>query len=281
MAPLSVVVGPAYTTAAVRVTGGQDERRGEPGAYAGGGRGRTCASPIKDVGDAFRRPLDKVDGIRCVLGLFEGVVTGAADGYWRMADRPAATLLHLGPGLGNGLANLHNARKASSGIVNIVGEHATYHIKHDAPLTSDIEGIARPVSAWVRTSPSARSVAADGRRRSLRRGRRPFRSRPSSCRPTPRGTRPMGFGRGPGARADARQRRRHRTACRDPALRRADHAHADGSRRPRARPGAGRSIATATGARLIAQGTTRASSAGPAACRSSDCPTRSTWRSAC
>ena len=110
----------------------------------------------------FVAALDKVDGIRCVLGLFEGVVTGAADGYWRMADRPAATLLHLGPGLGNGLANLHNARKASSGIVNIVGEHATYHIKHDAPLTSDIEGIARPVSAWVRTSPSARAVAADG-----------------------------------------------------------------------------------------------------------------------
>jgi acetolactate synthase-1/2/3 large subunit len=110
----------------------------------------------------FVAALDKVDGIRCVLGLFEGVVTGAADGYWRMADRPAATLLHLGPGLGNGLANLHNARKASSGIVNIVGEHATYHIKHDAPLTSDIEGIARPVSAWVRTSPNARAVAADG-----------------------------------------------------------------------------------------------------------------------
>src|SRR5688572_19185250 len=110
----------------------------------------------------FVAALDKVDGIRCVLGLFEGVVTGAADGYWRMAGRPAATLLHLGPGLGNGLANLHNARKASSGIVNIVGEHATYHIKHDAPLTSDIEGIARPVSAWVRTSPSAQHVAADG-----------------------------------------------------------------------------------------------------------------------
>ena len=110
----------------------------------------------------FVAALDKVDGIRCVLGLFEGVVTGAADGYWRMAQRPAATLLHLGPGLGNGLANLHNARKASSGIVNVVGEHATYHIKHDAPLTSDIEGIARPVSAWVRTSASAKHVAADG-----------------------------------------------------------------------------------------------------------------------
>ncbi len=110
----------------------------------------------------FVAALDKVEGIRCVLGLFEGVVTGAADGYWRMAGRPAATLLHLGPGLGNGLANLHNARKASSGIVNVVGEHATYHIKHDAPLTSDIEGIARPVSAWIRTSASAGAVAADG-----------------------------------------------------------------------------------------------------------------------
>src|SRR5215467_15221849 len=110
----------------------------------------------------FVAALDKVEGIRCVLGLFEGVVTGAADGYWRMAERPAATLLHLGPGLGNGLANLHNAKKASSAIVNIVGEHATHHIKHDAPLTSDIEGIARPVSHWVKTSTEARMVAADG-----------------------------------------------------------------------------------------------------------------------
>src|SRR5262245_22969644 len=110
----------------------------------------------------FVAALDKVDGIRCVLGLFEGVVTGAADGYWRMAERPAATLLHLGPGLGNGLANLHNAKKANSAIVNIVGEHATHHIKHDAPLTADIEGIARPISAWVRTSPNAKAIAADG-----------------------------------------------------------------------------------------------------------------------
>jgi acetolactate synthase-1/2/3 large subunit len=110
----------------------------------------------------FVAALDKVDGMRCVLALFEGVVTGAADGYWRMAEKPAATLLHLGPGLGNGLANLHNAKKANSGIVNIVGEHATYHIKYDAPLTADIEGIARPVSHWVRTSTEARKVAADG-----------------------------------------------------------------------------------------------------------------------
>ncbi len=110
----------------------------------------------------FVAALDRVDGMRSVLGLFEGVVSGAADGYWRMARRPAATLLHLGPGLGNALANLHNARKANSGIVNIVGEHATFHIEHDAPLTADIEGIARPVSHWVRTSRDATAVAADG-----------------------------------------------------------------------------------------------------------------------
>src|SRR5713101_8324599 len=110
----------------------------------------------------FVAALDKVEGMRCVLALFEGVVTGAADGYWRMRDRPAATLMHLGPGLGNGLANLHNAKKANSGIVNIVGQHAVYHIGFNAPLTSDIEGLARPMSAWARTSPDAKSVAADG-----------------------------------------------------------------------------------------------------------------------
>jgi acetolactate synthase I/II/III large subunit len=110
----------------------------------------------------FVAALDKVEGMRCVLGLFEGVVTGAADGYWRMAGKPAATLLHLGPGLGNGVANLHNAKKANSGIVNIVGEHASYHIKYDAPLTADIAGIAWPVSHWVKTSTDAKAVAADG-----------------------------------------------------------------------------------------------------------------------
>src|SRR5437764_7664303 len=110
----------------------------------------------------FVAALDKVPGMRCVLGLFEGVVTGAADGYYRLLGRPASTLLHLGPGLANGLANLHNAKKANSGIVNIVGEHATYHIKYDAPLTADIEGIARPVSHWVKTCTEARLVAADG-----------------------------------------------------------------------------------------------------------------------
>ncbi len=95
----------------------------------------------------FVAALDRVQGMRCVLGLFEGVVTGAADGYFRMKGTPASTLLHLGPGLANGLANLHNAKKANSGIVNIVGQHATYHIEYNAPLTSDIEGLARPMSA--------------------------------------------------------------------------------------------------------------------------------------
>jgi acetolactate synthase-1/2/3 large subunit len=110
----------------------------------------------------FVAALDRIEGMRCVLGLFEGVVTGAADGYWRIARKPACTLLHLGPGLANGLANLHNARKARSGIVNIVGEHASYHVALDAPLTSDIEGLARPMSHWVRTSRSAESITSDG-----------------------------------------------------------------------------------------------------------------------
>ena len=112
----------------------------------------------------FVAALDRVDGMRSVLCLFEGVVSGAADGYWRMARRPSATLLHLGPGLGNAVANLHNAKKAHSGIVNIVGEHATFHIEHDAPLTADIEGIAWPVSHWVHTSRDSTTVAEDGAR---------------------------------------------------------------------------------------------------------------------
>ncbi|WP_407690842.1 acetolactate synthase large subunit [Rubrobacter tropicus] len=110
----------------------------------------------------FVAALDRVGGLRCVLGLFEGVVTGAADGYARMADKPASTLLHLGPGLANGLANVHNARRADTPMVNIVGDHATYHKKFDAPLTSDVEGVARPFSHWVRTSTDSRSVAGDG-----------------------------------------------------------------------------------------------------------------------
>jgi len=85
----------------------------------------------------FVASVDSIPGMRPVLCLFEGVVTGAADGYGRMAGKPACTLLHLGPGLANGLANLHNARRASTPIVNIVGDHATYHLQYDAPLTSD------------------------------------------------------------------------------------------------------------------------------------------------
>ena len=98
---------------------------------------------------ALVRALDEAPGVRAVLGLFEGVVTGAADGYARMAGRPAATLLHLGPGLANGCANLHNARRARSAIVNVVGEHARDHIALDVPLTTDVEAVARPFSVWV------------------------------------------------------------------------------------------------------------------------------------
>ncbi|MEM6858452.1 MAG: acetolactate synthase large subunit [Pseudomonadota bacterium] len=99
--------------------------------------------------------IDQQDGMRAVLGLFEGVVSGAADGYARMAERPAATLLHLGPGLGNALANMHNAKRAGSAMINLVGDHATDHLKFDAPLTSDVVGVAQPMSDWVRTSNSA------------------------------------------------------------------------------------------------------------------------------
>ncbi len=109
----------------------------------------------------FVAALDEEPGMRAVLGLFEGVVTGAADGYGRMAGKPACTLLHLGPGLANGLANLHNARRANTPIINVVGEHATYHRALDAPLTSDIQGFASPVSGWIHLSESAETVAGD------------------------------------------------------------------------------------------------------------------------
>jgi acetolactate synthase-1/2/3 large subunit len=105
--------------------------------------------------------LDKIGGIRAILGLFEGVCTGAADGYGRMAERPAMTLLHLGPGFANGIANLHNARRARSPLVNVVGDHATWHRAADAPLTSDIISLAKPVSAWLRTVNSPESAALD------------------------------------------------------------------------------------------------------------------------
>jgi acetolactate synthase-1/2/3 large subunit len=109
----------------------------------------------------FVAALDDVPDLRGVLCLFEGVATGAADGYARVTGRPAATLLHLGPGLGNGLANLHNARRARTPVVNIVGDHATYHTRYDAPLESDIASIARAVSGWYRSTARADDVAGD------------------------------------------------------------------------------------------------------------------------
>ena len=112
----------------------------------------------------FVSALDAVPRMRGVLALFEGVATGAADGYARMAGRPAAVLLHLGPGLANGLANLHNARRAGSPVVVIVGAHATGHVRYDAPLQSDIESLARTVSGWVHTCGTTRDLAQDAMR---------------------------------------------------------------------------------------------------------------------
>ncbi|MDZ7675570.1 MAG: acetolactate synthase large subunit [Acidimicrobiales bacterium] len=99
--------------------------------------------------------VDRVSGLRAVLGLFEGVVTGAADGYGRVTGRPALTLLHLGPGFANGIANLHNARRARTPVVNLIGDHASWHVGADAPLTSDIVSLATPVSKHVATVPAA------------------------------------------------------------------------------------------------------------------------------
>ncbi len=109
----------------------------------------------------FVAALDRVPDMRGVLALFEGVVSGAADGYGRMRGHPAAALLHLGPGMGNALANFHNARRAGTPVVNIIGEHATWHRGHDAPLTSDIAGISRPVSGWLRTTERGADVGRD------------------------------------------------------------------------------------------------------------------------
>src|SRR5579859_2153529 len=122
---------------------------------------RTCFTNPGTSEMHFVAALDAVPEMRAVLALFEGVATGAADGYARISDRPAATLLHLGPGLGNGLANLHNARRAKTPIVNIVGDHATYHTQFDAQLQSDIETVARNVSRWVRTSASTAALSRD------------------------------------------------------------------------------------------------------------------------
>ncbi len=109
----------------------------------------------------FVAALDAVPQMRGVLTLFEGVASGAADGYARMADKPAAVLLHLGPGLGNGLANLHNARRAHTPMVVVVGDHATYHKKYDAPLESDIDALAGTVSGWVRRTMDTGDISAD------------------------------------------------------------------------------------------------------------------------
>ena len=109
----------------------------------------------------FVAALDKVDGMRCVLGLAETVVTGCADGYARMAGKPAATLLHCGPGFANGIANIHNARRAHSPMVNIVGDHATYHRQYDPPLLAETRALAGAASHWVATSVDASTVGAD------------------------------------------------------------------------------------------------------------------------
>ena len=106
--------------------------------------------------------IDHHPEIRPVLGLFEGVVTGAADGYARISGKAAANLLHLGPGLGNGFANIHNARKARTPMLNIVGDHATYHLKYDAPLTSDLDGLAEASSNWVGRSSSPDDLSSLG-----------------------------------------------------------------------------------------------------------------------
>ena len=110
---------------------------------------------------ALVNALDRVHSMRAVLGLFEGVCSGAADGYARMARRPALTLLHLGPGFANAIANLHNARRAHSPVVNLVGDQATWHRDADAPLTSDIASLARPVSRWVRETRASARIAQD------------------------------------------------------------------------------------------------------------------------
>lgn len=108
------------------------------------------------------RALERNVGIRCVIGLQENICTGAADGYGRMTGRPAATLLHLGPGFANGIANLHNARRARTPIVNLIGDHASWHLAADAPLTSDIESLARPVSGWLHRINSPQDCLAAG-----------------------------------------------------------------------------------------------------------------------
>jgi acetolactate synthase I/II/III large subunit len=141
--------------------------------------------------------LDAAEGIRPVLCLFEGVATGAADGYSRMAERPALTLLHLGPGFANGIANLHNARRARSSIVNLIGDHATWHAYADAPLASDIVSLATPVSGWVKSVRTPASVASTTAEAIAAAGRAPGQVAtliiPSDCQwdPAPEDARPI------------------------------------------------------------------------------------------
>ena len=110
----------------------------------------------------FVAALDRRPQMRCILCLFEGGTTGAADGYYRMSGKVAATLLHLAPGFGNAFANLHNARKAQSGVLNIMGDHASYHLKYESPLKGDTVGISHAVSHWTRVCGDALDVAAEG-----------------------------------------------------------------------------------------------------------------------
>ncbi|QJD16301.1 acetolactate synthase large subunit [Paracoccus sanguinis] len=109
----------------------------------------------------FVDALDRTRLIHCVLGLFEGVVTGAADGYGRMAGKPAVTLLHLAPGFANGAANLHNAKKGRTPVLNLVGDHAVRHARYDAPLTADVAAAVAPFSDWVGTGTAAATLARD------------------------------------------------------------------------------------------------------------------------
>ena len=165
--------------------------------------------------------LDRVAGLRSVLGLFEGVCTGAADGYGRMTGRPALTLLHLGPGLANGLANLHNARRAHTPIVNLVGDHASWHLAADAPLASDIASLAETVG-FVHTAKSC-GRPRRGRRRHDRGGAHasgPGRD-PHRARGLPVGRRGGARAPAPGTRADTRRRCRPRRRPRGAPQRRA------------------------------------------------------------
>ena len=155
----------------------------------------------------FVAALDDVPEMRGVLCLFEGAATGAADGYGRMTGRPAAALLHLGPGLANGLANLHNARRAHTPLLAVVGDHATWHKRFDSPLESDIDALAGAVSVWVqrpaRSAEVAAAAAERGRRGdgTARRGRHPH---PAGGRVLVRGCRAGARAAGPGAGARAR-----------------------------------------------------------------------------